>query len=94
MLWRTTIMARALALSSTTSPLRTVYDGIVTRRPFTFTWPWRTSWRAWERLAPQPARNATLSSRSSSMRSRFSPVTPFWRFASWYRLRNCFSSRP
>jgi len=27
-------------------------------------------------LAPQPARNTTLSRRSSSMRSRFSPVMP------------------
>ena len=31
---------------------------------------------------PHPARNAALSRRSSSMRNRFSPVTPFWRLAS------------
>ncbi len=36
---------------------------MVTRLPLTFTWPWRTSWRACERLEPQPARNTTLSRR-------------------------------
>ena len=49
---------------------------VATRFPFTLTWPW-TNWRAWARLAPQPARWTTLSSRRSSSRSRFSPVTPF-----------------
>ena len=35
MLWRITIILRALSRSETTSPLRSVYDGIVTRLPFT-----------------------------------------------------------
>ena len=50
-LWRSTIIFWALADISTTSPLRTWYDGIVTRLPLTSTWPWRTNWRAWLRLA-------------------------------------------
>ncbi len=33
-----------------TSPLRSAYDGIVTRLPLTVTWPCRTNWRAWLRL--------------------------------------------
>ena len=66
---------------STTSPLRTLYDGIVTRLPLTCTWPWRTNWRAWLRLAAKPARNTTLSRRCSSIRSRFSPVMPGCLFA-------------
>ena len=64
-----------------TSSLRTTYDGIVTRLPFTDTWPWRTNWRAWLRLDAKPVRNTTLSSRSSSRRSRFSPVMPGCLFA-------------
>ena len=59
-----------------------MYDGIVTRLPLTFTCPWRTNWRAWLRLAEKPARNTTLSRRSSSIRSRFSPVMPCSRAAS------------
>ncbi len=77
-LWRSTIMFWPLDDSWTTSPLRTWYEGIVTRLPFTVTWPWRTHWRDWLRLDANPARNTTLSSRSSSIRSRFSPVMPLW----------------
>jgi hypothetical protein len=74
---------RALSRTVTTSPLRSVYDGIVTRLPLTAMWPWRTNWRAWLRDEPKPARNTTLSMRSSSRRNRFSPVIPGCLFAFW-----------
>ena len=51
-LWRSTIMFCGLrARSRRRRPCLTWYDGIVTRLPFTSTWPWRTNWRAWLRLA-------------------------------------------
>ncbi len=81
MLWRSTIIFWALGDISTTSPFLTWYDGIVTRLPFTSTWPWRTNWRDWLRLAAKAVRNTTLSRRSSSIRRRFSPVMPFSPFA-------------
>ena len=55
---------------------------MVTRLPFTEHVAVADELAGLGRLAPQPARKATLSRRSSSMRSRFSPVMPGWRFAS------------
>ena len=64
------------------SPERSRYEAMSARRPFTRKWPWLTSWRAWARDSAKQARYTTLSRRLSRMRSRFSPVMPFWRAAS------------
>ena len=45
-LWRSTIIFWALDDIWITSSFFTWYDGIVTRLPFTSTWPWRTNCRA------------------------------------------------
>ena len=78
---RITSVAPLPALTAITSPARTWYEGMSTRRPLTVQWPWRTSCRAWRREAAKPSRTRTLSRRRSSRRSRFSPVTPGWRLA-------------
>src|SRR5574342_501089 len=45
---------------------------------------WPTSWRASARVAAKPMRYTTLSSRASSMRSRFSRLAPLRRAARGY----------
>ena len=69
----------------------TVNDGMSTRRPFTFTCPWRTNWRDCARDVPKPIRYSVLSRRRSSMLSMFAPVMPFMPLAFSNRLRNWFS---
>src|SRR6202000_3141699 len=48
-----------------TSPGFTMNEGMLTFRPFTSMCPWRTIWRAWERLAPRPMREVTVARRRS-----------------------------
>src|SRR3970282_491337 len=72
----------AFGATSTTSPGRTLYDGMFTRLPLIRMPLWRTTCRASLREAPKPMRYATLSRRVSSNCSRRSPVTPLERDAS------------
>ena len=53
------------------------YDGMLVGRPLTAKWPWVDELAGGgARLVAKPIRKTALSSRSSSIRSRFSPVTP------------------
>jgi hypothetical protein len=69
----TPTFSRSLGLRATTSPGLTAKDGMLTVLPATFTCPCKTSWRAVLSEVAMPMRRTTLSSRSSSARSRKSP---------------------
>ena len=74
--WIFAAMALGIALGSLFPAVPRALDGMSVGTPFTAKCPWPTSWRAMGRLLANPMRYTALSSRSSSSRSRFSPVTP------------------
>src|SRR5690606_34140969 len=82
------------SLTAITSPVRRLYEGILTTSPLTVMCLCPTNWRAAERVGAIPKRYTVLSNRASNNFNSSSPVTPSLEEALVNKLANWRSNTP